>query len=153
MTEHQAARRWLHALLSADDRVTSRVGQRLYHARAPQEAPRPYVVYSVQSARTLRAGGRTDGRIWTVLTVLVRGVTDGPDDRRADRIAHAIDEALESARGTVTLAEGVYRVTCAGQQAPVMYEEPRRGEATEPVWHAGGLYELYVEPEWAGGDG
>lgn len=107
----------------------------VYHRRAPQAAPSPYVIFNRQASTEVwqMADASIENQVW-LLKAVARD--DWPNG------AEAIDERIRD----LTLAE---TLTITGQQAlcrlrresGVSYDEP----GDSPVWHEGGLYRLWTE--------
>lgn len=136
MNEVDAAAKHLFDTLVADAGVGALIGDRIYHAVAPEEAAYPFVIYSQHTGRDrLAAGGQ--GRMLVRSRWLILAVHNENDMARVRKLASTVDAALVGSAATVEIDAQSYHVQSVSRREPV----ERVGERDGTIYvNAGGYY-------------
>jgi hypothetical protein len=138
VNEVKYAADFVYDKLAAHSDVIALVQDRIFRDIAPPTANLPYITFTLISSVDKNAIGARK-RLFTRPLFLVKAVTEGTDERPADLIASAIDDALMGQNDLVgtdgVVKLGVYREAC------VSYVEEEQGVLYR---HNGGNYRLFV---------
>lgn len=110
LAEPTRAETWLYTQLSSDPTISGIVGTRIFADVAPQEVTDyPMIVLKYLSAQPdLYGNGPTV--IWSRMTYIVVGLTEGRSAKALQTLADRIGTVLHTGRGGVTGAEVDYCV-------------------------------------------
>jgi hypothetical protein len=136
MNETGAAARHLHERVTGNATVVGFLGDRFYHAQAPEDAVYPFATYSAVPG-TDRPTGGSAARLVVEAGWLVVVFLDENDPDLARRIASAIDTALVGSSGVVTIDDQAYHVLTVYREAPFERSGPVNGEF---YFNVGGYY-------------
>jgi hypothetical protein len=152
MIETVRVDRWLYQTLSQDTVLGDLVHGRIYGYLAPPGATLPYVVYSHQSGRDVRALGPT--RIMTDMVYQIKAIGSGGSFAPLKSIVDRLDDLLQGAAGVVIdprsdimtrgLAGQLIRrhvLMCVREQ-PIAYVEVEDGMQYR---HLGGLWRIIAQ--------
>lgn len=141
MIDVELALRWLIQRLTGDAQLQSLIGNRVYRAVAPDDAPRPFVIVHVIGYGQEDASGDR-ARPMRSTDVLIRCWNSGGDFSSVSPIAQRIDELVHAQaewQQSGYVVQGGKRLSAA-----VAIDEIVDGER---YVSAGGLYRIYVSQE------
>jgi len=114
MREIDAASKHLYDTLTGDTALAALIGDRVYEREAPADATYPFIVFSLYTSSSLKAGGKS-GRLLVYPRWLVYAFLDRNDLPAAREVLSAADDALTDSTGTVTLGSETYYVQTVAQ--------------------------------------
>ncbi len=129
---------YIYDLLANDSAIIALVSDRIFRDIAPPTATLPYITFSLISSPDRNAIGARR-RLFTRPLLLVKGMTEGTDERPADLIASAIDNALMG-QNDLAPSDGIAKLGVFREQ-PIAYVEEEQGVQYR---HVGGNYRIFV---------
>jgi hypothetical protein len=132
-----SAQAWIYTALTTDNEILPVVGERVYHAQAPEGATFPFVIFAMLSEVDVQGVGTA--RIQALTLFQIKLVTQGAPDESAraavDRIDAVIGQAVRQVQGGHTIS--------ARREGAISYVEPQPASGAL-FHHNGGLYRLYI---------
>lgn len=133
---------WIYAKITGSATITDLIGTRLHSYRAPEDEPKPFVLFNYQgpyNGGDLRGLGTV--RVMTSTLWQIKLLTSGAPTDADITITNALDELFQEAAAET---QNSY-VFSARRIEPISYLEQVPGSA-ETIRHLGGLYLIQAHP-------
>lgn len=137
VSELQQAKKWIKAVLAANDEITAVVSTRIYADQAGSPLIFPYILFNYLAGTDVQGLGTA--RQITKPLFQVRIVTDGPPDANARKVDKRIDDVLQAA---VYQLSGDWYFTARREQPVDRHEFDKANN--KHYYNLGGLYRLTI---------